>query len=124
MEVQRNMDSVFLSYSVQLSLILFRHSGFLTLLHPIEFIFFSGQQQVVSSILHTSFCSQPVWLAWFCLVPVNSLAFFRERDGRQWKGRAAPFWINRSVYRTLSSQQLFELHEQAEPKIQLVLGEF
>lgn len=26
--------------------------------------------------------------------------------------------------RTLSSQQLFELHEQAEPKIQIVLGDF
>lgn len=38
---------------------LFDHFGFLTLLHPREFVFFSGQQLDVSSVFHTSSCSQP-----------------------------------------------------------------
>lgn len=38
---------------------LFDHSGFLTLFHPREFIFFSGQQLYAYSISHTPSGSQP-----------------------------------------------------------------
>lgn len=75
----------------------------------------------MSFISHTSFCSQRMMAG---MVLSGVLPFSGSGMGGSGRERAAPFPINMSVYRTLMSQQLFELHEQAEPKIQLVLGDF